>query len=110
MIAFTTPRPRFRVGQIVRHRRYGYRGIVVAVDRTCRAPDSWYQSNRTQPDRNQPWYHVLVDGSANVTYAAQASLEADPDPDPVEHPLVEQFFDITAEGQYQRNDRVWPGW
>ncbi len=68
--------PLYHPGQIVRHRRYGYRGVVVDSDLTCKADEAWYQSNQTQPDRNQPWYHVLVDGTSNTTYAAQTSLEA----------------------------------
>ena len=32
--------PRFEPGQLVVHRRYGYRGVVVAFDVTCEAKDS----------------------------------------------------------------------
>ena len=60
----------FAVGELVRHGRYDYRGVVVASDPACRADDDWYLANRTQPDRDQPWYHVLVHGSHQVTYAA----------------------------------------
>ena len=56
---------RFQPGHLVRHRRYGYRGVVVALDLECGAGDDWYRSNRTQPDRDQPWYHVLVHGSSH---------------------------------------------
>ncbi len=50
----------FQPGDLVHHKRYGYRGVVVAVDPNCRADDAWYQANQTQPDRDQPWYHVFV--------------------------------------------------
>ena len=99
---------RFRPGELVRHRRYGYRGVVVELDLTCQADDDWYRKNRTQPDREQPWYHVLVHGSNQVTYAAQTSLMPDPAGEPVAHPLVEAFFDGFAEGYYLRNARPWP--
>lgn len=110
MIAIVRPRPKFRPGQIVRHVRYGYRGVVVEVDAICRAPDQWYQANRTQPDRQQPWYHVLVDGTENVTYAAQTSLAADDSGARIDHPLVVEFFDDFDGQLYYRNDRPWPGW
>ena len=29
--------PMFAPGDLVHHRRYGYRGVLVAVDRTCQA-------------------------------------------------------------------------
>ena len=84
MIAINSPpsdrtrdRPVFEPGQLVRHRRYGYRGVVVDRDECCRAGDDWYLKNQTQPDRDQPWYHVLVDGSSTCTYAASESLVAD---------------------------------
>ena len=82
----------FAPGDLVRHRRYGYRGVVVAVDPSCQASEAWYQSNQTQPDKTQPWYHVLVHGAAHTTYAAAENLEADHEGGPVAHPLVEQFF------------------
>lgn len=100
----------FCPGQLVRHVRYGYRGVVVEVNTVCRAPDDWYEANRTQPDRQQPWYHVLVDGSDNVTYAAQSSLTVDDSLAPVEHPLIVVFFDDFDRGQYLRNDQPWPEW
>ncbi len=99
---------RFSPGQIVRHRRYGYRGVIVAVDATCQADEDWYQSNQTQPERNQPWYHVLVDGTNQTTYPAQTSLEADPAPEPITHPYLEMFFSDFLGDRYQRNDRPWP--
>lgn len=102
--------PLFEVGQLVSHRRYGYRGIVVAVDTECRADAAWYGSNRSKPARDQPWYHVLVHDSDQVTYAAQSSLRADESDDDVRHPLLDQFFDEVGEGIYLRNSRHWPGW
>jgi heat shock protein HspQ len=100
--------PLFQPGQLVRHKRYGYRGVVVDYDLTCQASDEWYQSNQTQPERKQPWYHVLVDQSRATTYPAQSSLQADGNTDPIEHPLIECFFSHFANGQYIRNSRAWP--
>ena len=101
--------PRYDPGQIVRHRRYGYRGVVVDFDLTCKAEEAWYQSNQTRPDRNQPWYHVLVDSTDQTTYPAQTSLEAEIDPEPITHPYVDVFFSEFLGDHYQRNDRPWPG-
>ncbi len=104
-----TTRGHFMPGQLVRHQRYGYRGVVVAADPTCMADESWYSGNRTQPDREQPWYHVLVDNSTQVTYAAHSSLEADPSSEPVDHPFIAHFFDGFDDGVYHRNSQPWPG-
>ena len=99
--------PLFAPGDLVRHRRYGYRGLVVAFDLTCCASEDWYRSNNTQPERNQPWYHVLVHGSHQTSYAAQDSLLEEPQPAPVDHPLLEAFFSSFEGSRYVRNDRLW---
>ena len=108
MIAPIKVRPAFRPGQLVRHKRYGYRGVVVTVDPFCKASDQWYRSNQTQPPRDKPWYHVLVHGSQMTTYAAQTSLEEDPAGEPVDHPLVDVFFSGFDGTEHVRNDRPWP--
>lgn len=100
--------PLYSPGQLVRHRRYGYRGVIVDLDLTCQASEEWYRSNRTQPDRNQPWYHVLVDGSPHITYAAQTSLLPDDSGKQVRHHLLPYFFSGFENGRYLRNDRPWP--
>jgi len=111
MIAVSRPTPKFQEGQLIHHLRYDYRGVVVAIDPCCRANDSWYESNRTQPDREQPWYHVLVDGSSTTTYVAESNLEPDETGEPIAHPLLEHFFKEFADGHYvRREDQPWPGW
>jgi len=110
VIRFADTEPRYVPGQLVRHRRYDYRAVVVAVDCRCLAEHDWYMSNRSQPDQNQPWYHLLVDGSATSTYAAECNLEVDKSGEPVDHPLIHQFFDGFSAGCHCRNDRPWQGW
>lgn len=100
---------RFAPGTLVCHVRYGYRGVVVCGDGHCRADSQWYHSNKTQPSRDQPWYHVLVHNSAACTYAAQENLMHDPCTDPIRHPLLELFFSDFIDGAYIRNDTPWPG-
>jgi heat shock protein HspQ len=102
--------PLFAPGTLVRHRRYGYRGVVVDFDMTCMAEETWYYQNQSQPPRNQPWYHVLVDGTPSMTYAAQTNLEADDSTEQVRHPLVPAFFTRFADGRYERNEVRIRGW
>jgi heat shock protein HspQ len=102
-----TSGPRFLPGELVRHRRYGYRGVVVEGDTQCQAPEGWYEANKTQPRRDQPWYHVLVDESASTTYAAEENLESDFSDAPITHPLLSYFFVSLEEGRYVRNERPW---
>ncbi len=92
MIRLAAIVPKFDRGQLVRHKRYGYRGVIVEYDLRCEADEQWYQSNTTQPDKSQPWYHVLVDATAQNTYAAEENLQADPNGQPIRPPLVVRFF------------------
>lgn len=91
----------FQVGEIVHHKRYDYRGVIAQADEGCVAPDEWYFKNRTQPDREQPWYHVLVDGGAE-TYVAEENLELDPSGEEVKHPYVPRMFTMFIRGRYHR--------
>ena len=100
--------PKFAPGDLVRHVRYQYRGVVVAHDPKCMADEQWYQTNQTQPDRGQPWFHVLVHESGSVTYPAESSLALDESGEQIIHPLLDQFFNGLEKGRYKRNDIPWP--
>ena len=92
--------PLFQIGQLVQHKRYSYRGVVAAKDDSCRADEDWYRRNRTQPDRKQPWYHVLVHGGTHTTYAAEENLLPDNGGEQVVHPLVSHIFTSFSKGTY----------
>ncbi len=48
----------FGVGQLVQHRRFGYRGVVFDVDPTFQASATWYeQMALSRPPKDRPWYH-----------------------------------------------------
>jgi heat shock protein HspQ len=92
--------PEFQIGQLVRHLRYDYRGVIIGVDPQCLADEDWYLHNKTQPPRDQPWYHVLVHGADHTTYVAESNLEPDSSGEEVLHPLVRRIFASFHEGRY----------
>ena len=94
---------RFAVGELIHHRLFEYRGAVVDVDPCFRLSEEWYETvARSRPPKDRPWYHVLVDGAAHMTYVAERNLEPDSLLEPIEHPLVETFFVGFSDGRYQR--------
>lgn len=98
---------KFGIGQVVHHRKFHYRGVIVDVDPTFQGSEQWYRAvARTRPTRNQPWYYVLVDGAPYSTYVAERHLEPDDTGEQIEHPALEQFFDLFAEGRYRAHRRV----
>ena len=92
----------FSVGQLVRHRLFGYRGVVYDVDANFLLSDEWYdQMARSRPPKDRPWYHVLVDTGTHATYVAQRNLQADESSEPIDHPLVSQLFGELRDGRYE---------
>ncbi len=92
---------RFRPGQLVHHLKFDYRGAVVDVDPSFQLSDEWYeQVARSRPPRDQPWYHVLVDGTDGMTYVAERHLEPDETGDPIVNPLENACFESFRDGQY----------
>lgn len=94
-------RAKFSVGQVIHHVRFGYRGVVFDVDATFQGSDEWYdQVARSRPPKDQPWYHVLPHEADHTTYVAERNLEADTERMPIEHSLLETFFDTFEDGRY----------
>ena len=97
----------FSPGQLVHHKLFGYRGVVVDVDASFQLTDSWYEAMaRSRPPRDHPWYHVLVHQGNHMTYVAQRNLEADPSGEPIRHPMLEHFFDRFDNGRYLKGERA----
>ena len=93
---------KYSVGQIIHHLRFDYRGVIVDVDATFQGTEEWYlEMAKSKPPRDKPWYHVLVDQSFTMTYVAERNLEADPSPKPINHPMVDQYFNRFEKGSYQ---------
>jgi len=92
----------FDIGQIVHHLKYGYRGVIFDFDDSCLAEDEWYTRNNTQPQKNQPWYRVLVDNASHTTYVAESNLEPDSSKEPIQNPLVFRVFATYHDDRYHR--------
>jgi len=98
-------RVKFSIGELVQHRLFNYRGVIVDVDQNFQATDEWYEAvAKSRPPKNKPWYHVLVDGSNHSTYVAERHLEADEELRPVEHPMLDHFFTTFEDGKYRRDE------
>ncbi len=93
---------KFEIGAIVHHRLFDYRGVVFDADPSFQGSDEWYaEMARTRPPKDQPWYHVLVDGGSHTTYVAERNLEADTEGLPIDHPAVSEVFHDFADGRYR---------
>ena len=102
----------FKTGDIINHKTYGYRGVIVHQHSIFKGVNEWYLSNQTQPSKHQPWYFVLVDGNQQVTYVAESNLTLDQCEKHVDHPMINLFFSgyDNELKKYIRNEIPWnPG-
>ena len=91
----------FAIGNLVHHRLFKYRGVVVDVDATFQSTEEWYAAMaKSRPPKDKPWYHVLVHGATHSTYVAEQNLELDTSEEPINHPMVERFFTGFEGGRY----------
>lgn len=98
---------RFFVGQLVRHRLFDYRGVIIDVDPEFQGDDAWYeQMAKTRPPKDRPWYHVLVHSAVHQTYVAERNLEPDASGERILHPLIDVYFDGFVAGHYRLRSRA----
>ncbi len=90
----------FEVGDVVRSKTDGRRGVVAGFDEKYMGTDEWYEERRLSFDRERPWYHVLVHGNTQSAYVAEENLAADDSGEQVMHPLVKGFFKTFRKGRY----------
>ena len=101
-----TSSAKFSVGQLIVHKLFNYRGVIVDVDPCYQGTEEWYdQVALTRPPRDKPWYHVLVHNAVHETYVAERNLEADDSGKPINHPLVNEYFDGFGNGRYLAHRR-----
>ena len=100
-------RTQFAVGDLIHHRLFDYRGVIVDVDPDFQGTDEWYQAvAKSRPPKDEPWYHVLVHAASHTTYVAERNLESDESTDPIAHPLLDRFFTRFKDGRYVCDQRT----
>ncbi|MGR3485260.1 MAG: heat shock protein HspQ [Paracoccaceae bacterium] len=87
---------KYHLGQVVRHRKHPFRGVVFDVDPRFANTEEWYQAipEEARPARDQPFYHLLAenDESYYVAYVSEQNLVADRSGRPVDHPDLSDLF------------------
>lgn len=102
---------RFRIGQVVRHRLFGFRGVVFDIDPVFANSEEWYAAipEEVRPRRDQPFYHLMAenDQGSYIAYVSQQNLIADSASDPVDHPAIAQLFSRGEDGSYRLHGARW---
>ncbi|OSP55089.1 heat shock protein HspQ [Pseudoruegeria sp. SK021] len=97
-------RAKYQLGQIVRHKKHPFRGVVFDVDAVFSNTDEWYEAipEESRPSKDQPFYHLLAenDQSYYVAYVSEQNLLPDITGEPIEHPDIEDMFGEMEDGIY----------
>ena len=93
----------FRLGDVVRHRLFPFRGVIFDVDPEFANSEEWWESipEEIRPSKQQPFYHLLAENeeAAYVAYVSQQNLVRDDSRTPVAHPAVKAMFE-RKKGEY----------
>ncbi len=97
-------RAKYHIGQVVRHKKHPFRGVVFDVDPQFSNTEEWYNAipEESRPKRNQPFYHLLAenDQSYYVAYVSEQNLIEDVTGKPVDHPDLQDLFGDFEDGHY----------
>jgi len=99
------PVVKYRVGQVVKHAKWGYKGVIIGWDETARAPDDWLSQMHGENAewKTQPNYAVLVDtrdrAVPQITYVPQQNMQVIKYTK-IMHPAVDDYFEHFDGSQY----------
>ena len=98
---------KFQIGDVVRHRKYDFRGVIFDIDPEFNNTEEWYEAipEDVRPVKEQPFYHLLAENAETqyVAYVSEQNLVRDLSGEPVGHPQVTDMFDLTENGYVFRS-------
>ena len=96
---------KFKIGQVVRHRLFPFRGVIFDIDPEFNNTEEWYQSipAEVRPSKDQPFYHLFAENAESeyIAYVSEQNLLPDTSGEPVRHPQVSEVFDTDDAGIYR---------
>jgi len=100
---------KFRIGEIVRHRIYDFRGVVFDVDPVFDNTEEWWLAipEGVRPEKDQPFYHLFAENESStyVAYVSEQNLVVDDSDRPVSHPEIDTVFSGLVNGFYVMRER-----
>ena len=96
---------KYKIGQIVRHRIFSFRGVVFDIDPTFSNTEEWWLAipEDMRPSKDQPFYHLLAENSETeyIAYVSEQNLLPDTSGKPVRHPQIGEVFERDDHGGYK---------
>jgi heat shock protein HspQ len=95
---------KFRVGDVVRHRLFPFRGIIFDIDPVFNSTEEWWSSIPAdiRPRKDQPYYHLLAENAETeyIAYVSEQNLLPDATGQKLRHPQVGELF-VEENGSYR---------
>ena len=105
MVMSKTRVARFKLGQVVRHRVFPFRGVIFDIDPEFNNTEEWWLSipEEVRPHKDQPFYHLLAENSESeyVAYVSEQNLVPDDSGQPIRHSQVSEIFVKDKSGGYR---------
>jgi heat shock protein HspQ len=96
---------KFKIGQVVRHRLFPFRGVVFDIDPEFNNTEEWYQAipADVRPRKDQPFYHLLAENAETeyIAYVSEQNLLPDTSGEPLRHPQLAELFEKNRDGTYR---------
>lgn len=93
---------KYKLGEIVRHKRFGFRGVIFDVDPEYSNTEEWWNAIPLdiRPERDQPFYHLLAENeeAEYVAYVSEQNLIYDDSDLPLRNPNISRMFDRSDNG------------
>ena len=102
---------KYKIGQVVKHRVYPFRGVVFDIDPEFDNTEEWWQSipAEVRPRKDQPFYHLFAENAESeyIAYVSEQNLLPDTSDKPIRHPQVDEVFVQDDSGVYRpRNSQI----
>ncbi len=69
---------KFGIGEIVKHRKYPFRGVIYDIDPVFANTEEWWLSipEEVRPAKDQPFYHLYAENSETeyMAYVSEQNL------------------------------------
>jgi len=99
---------KYKIGQVVKHRIFPFRGVVFDIDPVFDNTEEWWLAipEDIRPSKDQPFYHLFAENAETeyVAYVSEQNLLPDTSGEPIRHPQVAEEFIKDAKGGYQLRD------
>jgi heat shock protein HspQ len=96
---------KYKIGQVVKHRVYPFRGVVFDIDPEFDNTEEWWEAipSEVRPHKDQPFYHLFAENAETeyIAYVSEQNLLPDNSDKPIRHPQVSEVFEQDDNGMYR---------